>query len=62
MQLSAVGSRRKSSALKSPRYGATVLGRSAATGRLVLSPASKSGSVTLKMVRAAIENLRNGHK
>ena len=45
---------------KTSKQGSTVLGRSAATGRFVLAPASKSGSVTLKKAKAAVTSLRNG--
>lgn len=44
------------------KRGATALGRSAATGRLVLAPASKTGSVTLKQAKAAVASLRSGRK
>ncbi|WP_426009311.1 hypothetical protein [Caulobacter sp. DWR2-3-1b2] len=40
----------------------TVLGRSAATGRFVLKPASKSGTISLKQAKAAVANVRNNKK
>lgn len=47
---------------KTGKSGARVLGRSAATGRYVLSPASKGASVSVKEVTAAVENLRSKQK
>jgi hypothetical protein len=35
-----------------------VLGRSAATGRYVLAPASKSGAITLKKAKSAVTSVR----
>ena len=55
-----MATRTESTTTKSSKHGATVLGRSAATGRLVLAPASKPGSVTLKKAKTAISSLRNG--
>jgi hypothetical protein len=37
---------------------ASVLGRSARTGKLVLRPAGKGGTVTLSQVRSALRSLR----
>ena len=54
--------RTEAATTKSSKHGATVLGRSAATGRFVLAPASKSGSVTLKKAKTAVASLRNGKK
>jgi len=39
-----------------------VLGRSPATGRLVLKPASKGGTITIRAAQLAAWNVRNGHK
>jgi len=39
-----------------------ILGRSPLTGRLVLQPASKGGSVSIRAVKAAVKNALNGHK
>ena len=57
-----MASRTDSATTKSSKHGATVLGRSAATGRFVLAPASKTGSVTLKKAKTAVTSLRNGKK
>ena len=57
-----MATRTDSATTKSPKHGATVLGRSAATCRFVLAPASKSGSVTLKKAKTAVASLRNGKK
>ena len=45
---------------KAAKQPSSVLGRSAATGRYVLAPASKLGSISLKQARTAVESLRNG--
>ena len=55
-----MATRTESSRGKSPKHGAPVLGRSAATGRFVLAPASKSGSVTLSKAKTAVTSVRNG--
>jgi hypothetical protein len=48
---------------KPSKHGSVaVLGRSAATGHLVLKPASKSGAVSLKDARAAVASVLNGKK
>ncbi len=47
---------------KSSKQGSPALGRSAATGRFVLAPASKSGQVTLKQAKIAVASLRAGKK
>ena len=47
---------------KPTKRGVTVLGRSAATGRLVLMPASKVGAISLKDAKAAVASVRNGQK
>jgi hypothetical protein len=39
-----------------------ILGRSPLTGRLVLQPASKGGSVSIQAVKAAVKNALNGHQ
>lgn len=39
-----------------------VLGRSAATGRFVLKPASKTGAISLKQARIAVANVQNQKK
>jgi hypothetical protein len=39
-----------------------VLGRSAATGRFVLKPATKAGSVTQREAKTAVKSLRDGRK
>ena len=57
-----MATRTESATTKSSKHGATVLGRSAATGRFVLAPASKSGSVTLKKAKTAVASLRDGKK
>ena len=54
--------RTETATTKSSKHGAAVLGRSAATSRYVLAPASKSGSVTLKKAKTAVASLRNGKK
>jgi len=46
----------------SARHAAAVLGRSPATGRLVLKPASKGGTITIRAAQLAAWNVRNGHK
>ncbi len=43
---------------KATRSRADVLGRSPATGRLVLKPASKDGAVSLKDAKMAVAMLR----
>ena len=57
-----MATRTESATTKFSKHRATVLGRSAATGRFVLAPASKSGSVTLEKAKAAVASLRNGAK
>jgi hypothetical protein len=57
-----MATRTESAITKSSKPGATVLGRSAATGRFIFAPASKSGSVTLKKAKAAVASLREGPK
>ena len=47
---------------RSGKHGATVLGRSAATGRLVLEPATKTGSISLAAAKAAAENVSRRRK
>lgn len=44
------------------KQGPTVLGRSAATGRVVLEPASKPGKISLQDARAAVTALKSGSK
>ena len=39
-----------------------VVGRSAATGRFVLKPASKGSSISVDTVRAAVKRLRENEK
>jgi len=46
----------------SAKQAAAVLGRSPATGRLVLKPASKGGTITIRAAQLAARNVRNGHK
>ena len=53
-----MATRTESATTKSPKHGATVLGRSAATGRFVLAPASRPGLVTLKKAKAVVASLR----
>ena len=49
----------ESTARKSVKHGSDVLGRSAATGRLVLRPAiSKGASITIEEVRAAVKAIQ----
>jgi hypothetical protein len=43
-----------SAAHRSDRHGSKVLGRSAATGRYVLKPVPKGGSVTLRDAKRAV--------
>jgi hypothetical protein len=47
---------------KSGKSGAQVLGRSAATGKFVLSPASKRSTVSVRDVTKAVESLRSKRK
>ena len=47
---------------KTPRNGDAVLGRSAATGRLVLKPASKVGAISLRQAKAAVTSLQDSKK
>jgi hypothetical protein len=39
-----------------------ILGRSPATGRFVLKPASKRGTISLRAAMTAVKNVGNGHK
>jgi hypothetical protein len=57
-----MATRTASTTTKVTKHGSVVLGRSAATGRLVLAPVSKGASVTVEQVRAAIESVRKGKK
>jgi hypothetical protein len=47
---------------KSGKHGSLVAGRSAATGRFVLSPASKGSSITVREVRRAAEDVQSKKK
>jgi hypothetical protein len=40
---------------KSVKHGGQVLGRSAATGRFILMPASKTGSITIRDANTAVK-------
>lgn len=44
------------------RQPGSVLGRSAATGRYVLKPASKTGAISLRDAKTAVAHLSNGKK
>ena len=46
-----------STGAKSGKPNGSVLGRSAATGRFVLSPASKTGSISVKAASTAVRNV-----
>jgi hypothetical protein len=46
----------------SANHAGEVLGRSPATGRLVLKPASKGGAISIRAAQLAARNVRNGHK
>ena len=43
---------------KRSKSGARVLGRSAATGGLILAPVSKGGFLSIRKTRAAVKSLR----
>lgn len=49
-------------ATRSQKSGVAVLGRSAATGRLVMKPVSNPDKVTVGQIRAAVASLRDGAK
>lgn len=51
-----------SAAPKSKERDAKVLGRSAATGRFVLKPATKAGSVTQREAKTAVKSLSGSRK
>jgi hypothetical protein len=51
-----------STSTKVSRAAGTVLGRSAATGRFVLKPASKSGMISLEKAKAAVTDVQNSKK
>jgi len=60
--IEAMATRTEAASNKGSMYGASVLGRSAATGRLVLAPVSKPGAISLKQAKAAVASVRNGKK
>lgn len=47
---------------KPSKQGNAVLGRSAATGRLVMTPASKRGSISVKEATAAAKSVSGSKK
>ena len=44
------------------KHGSAVLGRSAATGRFVMTPASKRGSISVKEAKAAAKSITSTKK
>ena len=44
------------------KHGSAVLGRSAATGRFVMTPASKRGSISIKEAKAAAKSVTGNKK
>jgi hypothetical protein len=51
-----------SPARKSDKQDAKVLGRSAATGRFVLKPASKRGSISIREANTAVKTVSGSNK
>lgn len=47
---------------KPGKHSSAVLGRSAATGRYVMMPASKAGSVSVEKAKAAVKNVNSSKK
>jgi hypothetical protein len=47
---------------KAGKHGSVVLGRSAATGRFVMTPASKRGSISVKEAKAAAKSVTSTKK
>jgi hypothetical protein len=52
----------KSTSSERSKPASKVLGRSAVTGRFVMKPASKAGSISVREARAAVAHLRSGKK
>ncbi len=52
----------KSGNEKSGKQNINVLGRSAATGRVVLKPASKAGSISVRDAAAAVRRIHEAKK
>lgn len=57
-----MATRTESASSRNDKSGRVVLGRSAATGRFVLKPASKSGSVTQKAAKSAVAKVSERKK
>ncbi|MBW8859200.1 MAG: hypothetical protein JF570_05560 [Caulobacter sp.] len=51
-----------STAAKGAKNSGAVLGRSEATGRFVLRPASKTGTISLREAKTAVSNVQNSKK
>jgi hypothetical protein len=47
---------------KSGKQGSAVLGRSAATGRFVMTPASKRGSISIEKAKEAAKSVTGREK
>jgi hypothetical protein len=47
---------------KQGKHGTSVLGRSAATGRFVMAPASKRGSISVDKAKAAAKSVAGDKK
>jgi hypothetical protein len=51
-----------SAARRSDRQDSKVLGRSAATGRFVLKPATKGGSISIREANTAVKTVSGSNK